>query len=443
MSLSDIGRIVGRRWIIVVVTTLACAGLAAAYAFASPTTYTATTRLYVSMATGTSVNDSYQGGLAAQQRVTSYSHIAGGVTVAERVIDDLGLDSTPEELQSRISVTFPPASALLDISATASTPEGARILADKVAAQVRRLVGEIETTTVGAAPAAEANVIDPARTPTAPDGPDVARLVAIGLFGGLGLGCIAAFVRDRLDRRLRRPEQLTDVLDVPVLASVPRNGADARKGFTRLRARLTAGAGAPGPASLLLTSASRRSVPRVAVGLAEALAATGRRVVLVDGDVSGTGVSSRLSMAYGPGLAEWLRSTACSTPDDLLRPAPGGYVVLPLGAGDAHTSDLLDSPRLPELLSGLQDRFDHVLVDTAPVATDTAALTLAPRCAATVVVAELGSSSLPEVRAVVESLGATGTRMLGVVAAARPARRQQRRRDRPAAAARPSLAPSA
>ncbi|TQM43103.1 polysaccharide biosynthesis tyrosine autokinase [Pseudonocardia cypriaca] len=444
MSLSDIGRIVLRRWLIVLATILACTGLAAAYVWSIPTTYTATTRLYVSMATGTSVNDSYQGGLASQQRITSYSHVAGGVAVAERVIADLGLPTSPQELQSKISVTFPPASALLDVAVTDSSPDGARLLADNVAAHFRKLVGEIETTTVGAAPAAEATVIDPAQLPTAPNGPPVLRLLAIGLLAGIGLGGLAAFLLDRLDPRVRRPEQLTGALSMPVLASVPGNDADARWAFRRLRARLMSGNDAPELATLLFTSASRHSVPMVATGLAGALAGTGRDVVLVDADVSSTGATARLDMLSVPGLADWLR-TPGSPVDDLLRMAPEGYVVLPLGAADERTPDLIDSARMPDLLSQLQARFDHVVLDTAPVRADTAAITLGPRCAATVVVAELETSSLPEVRAAVGSLREAGVPLLGAIVAARPPRRQRRQehRGRSASVTRPSLVPSA
>jgi receptor protein-tyrosine kinase len=444
MSLSDIGRIVLRRWLIVMVVILACAGAAVAYVWSVPTTYTASTRLYVSMATGTSVNDSYQGGLASQQRVTSYSHVAGGVTVAERVIADLGLPTTPEELQSRISVTFPPASALLDIAVTDSSPEGARLLADKVAAQFRQIVGEIETTTIGAAPAAEATVIDPARLPAGPNGPAVLRLLAIGLLGGIALGCTAAFVRDRLDPRLRRPEQLGGGAPAaPVLASLPGNPADARWVFRRLRARLMPGSDARDLGSMLFTSASRHSVPMVATGLAGALAATGREVVLVDADLSGKGASALLDMPSAPGLADRLRTG--SPVEDFLRTSSEGYAVLPLGTVDERTPDLLDSPRMPELLSQLQARFDHVLVDTAPVGADTVAVTLAPRSAATVVIAELQTSSLFEVRAAEESLRDAGATLLGVIVAARPPRRQrrqERRRDRSSPVTRPSLVPA-
>ena len=122
MQPSDFFRIVRRQWHILVAVPLLCLAAAGAYVATAPTVYTAHTRLYVSMATGTSVNDSYQGGLAAQQRMASYSYIAGGTTVAERVIDDLGLTISPEELQKKITVVLPPATTLLDISVSAPSP---------------------------------------------------------------------------------------------------------------------------------------------------------------------------------------------------------------------------------------------------------------------------------------------------------------------------------
>ena len=218
MTLSDYLGIVRRRWLIVAATTLTGLALAAAYASTIPTTYASTSRLYVSMATGTSVNDSYQGGLAAQLRITSYPYVAAGPTVAERVVDRLGLSISPAELQSRITATFPPATTLLDISVTDSNPEEARVLANAVADEFAQLVAEMETTVKEAAPSARATVVDPARTPADPVGPNTMRLLAIGLIVGLGLGLAAAFFRDRLDRTIRTPEQLERAISLPVVA---------------------------------------------------------------------------------------------------------------------------------------------------------------------------------------------------------------------------------
>jgi receptor protein-tyrosine kinase len=415
MALSDLYGVLRRRWRTVVTLTLVALAVAAVYASSVPTTYTASTRLYVAMATGTSVNDSYQGGLAAQQRIASYSYVAEGATVAQRVIDDLGLRTTPQELQQRVTVTFPPATTLLEISVTDSSADGARALADGVAAQVRAVVDEMETTVADAAPAARLNVLDPATTPTAPTGPDVRRIMALGLFVGLGLGGLCALVRDRLDRRVRRPEQVSGVLPVPVLAAIPAQEPAAGAMTARLAARLLAESPSDAdPTTLLLTSVSRTSRPEVALGLAAALTRAGRRVVLIDADTSGDGISARLGTADVPGLADWLRAPNGS-PEDLVQLVEDEVGLLPVGALDDRTSGLLCSPRFAELLTQLKGHFDHLLVDAAPVPVDPAVLAMSVHSSGTLAVVELDTSTLPQVRAAADAFG---DRLIGAVTVA-------------------------
>ena len=421
MPLTKFLLVLRRRWLIVAATTLVCLAASAVYASTIPTQYTATTRLYVSMATGTSVSDAYEGGMAAEQRIPSYAQVAGGATVAEAVIRDLGLRMSPGELEGKISVDFPPATTLLDISVTDATPDRAQMLADGVAAQFRRLVGEMETTVRGAAPAAQATVVAPARTPTQPTAPHTTRLLLIGLLGGLALGCLAAFVRDRLDGRVRTSERLAELLPVPVLASIPSVEPTATKAVALLRARLTSAGGGLVPRALLVTSFSGQSTPSVAVRLSQALVASGRQVVLVDADTSGDGVSAWLGMASGPGLADWMRTSQLSL-DELVRTSVDGVGVVPLGAVDERTGDLLDSERFADLLTSLRARFDHVVVATAPATVEPAALTVSARCDGILAVVELGSTTGEQVRAAAASLDGPGSALIGAVAVSAPSR---------------------
>jgi receptor protein-tyrosine kinase len=426
MHLSDLCDVIIRRWRMLLVVLLVCLAAAGGYAATVPTTYTASTRIYVSMATGTSVADSYKGGLAAQQRIASYSYIAGGATVAQRVIDDVGLAMTPSELQSKIKVTFPPATSLLDIAVTDPSPDRASMLADKVAAQFRRLVGQMETTVVGAAPAAQATVIEYAQTPTKPNSPNLVRLLAIGLLGGLVLGLLAAFARDRFDSTLRTSEQVAKTVAVPVLASVPLSEPAATQAVAQLRAYLTSARSGSNVASLLLTSFSTHSLPAVAVRLSKALADSNRRVALVDTDITLNGASALLGMLGDTGVAEWLRTQETSV-DELVH-LSDGVAVVPIGAADARTSDLLSSDRLVELVSQLKERFDFVLVDTAPASIDAAAVSLSSRLDATLAVVELGTTSQPQLRAAVEAIGGPSSGLIGAVVTSEP-RAERRRRD--------------
>ncbi|MDM7486857.1 Wzz/FepE/Etk N-terminal domain-containing protein [Rhodococcus sp. CSLK01-03] len=415
MALSDYTGIVRRRWLIVVATVLACTALAWAYASTIPTVYVSTTRMYVSMATGTSVNDSYQGGLAAQQRITSYPYVATGATVAERVVDRLGLTMSPGELQGKVSATFPPATTLLDISVTDSTPEGARRLSRAVSDEFAQLVAEMETTVIGAAPAARASVIDPAPLPGAPVGPNTKRILALGVIAGLGLGFLLAFLRDRFDPTIRTPQQLGRSVRLPVLGTISRRNTDAAKDIGHLRAQITAARGDRDRMVVMLTSFTEHSNPCVAARLAKALADTGARVALIDADTSGEGVTGRLDMQSYPGVAEWLRDQYPPL-TELPVWSEAGVSVLPLGSADERTPDLLASDRFAGVLSGLGEHFDYVFVAAAPVLTDAAALSLSAHCDATIAVVELGTTKAPRLQAAADSFAKSGTGLVGAVA---------------------------
>lgn len=164
----------------------------------------------------------------------------------------------------------------------------------------------------------------------------------------------------------------------------------------------------------MLTSFTERSKPCVAARLAKALADTGARVALIDADTSGDGVTARLDMQSYAGVAEWLRDQYPPL-TELPLWSETGVSVVPLGSADERTPDLLTSERFADILSGLRERFDYVLVATAPVLTDSAALSLSAHCDATIAVVELGTTKAPRVRAAADSFAASGSGLIGAV----------------------------
>ncbi|MFD3507870.1 Wzz/FepE/Etk N-terminal domain-containing protein [Nocardia sp. NPDC058666] len=413
MGLIDIWRIVRQRWLLIVAVVLVCTGAAWAYATTVPSTYSASSSMYVSMATGTSVNDSYQGGLAAQQRVRSYLDLAASTTVAARVVDEKGLQITPEQMRAKITASSPPATSVIMIAVEDSSPTGARDLTDSAVSQFRKLVDELESIQRDAAPAARVAVVDRAQVPSTPLGPQPGRFVLLGLIAGLMLGAGAALLRERTDRSLRTPDAVARALPVPVLGVIDAGRPAAAGETRRLRSRLLQHDPAK---SVQLTSLSPRSEPDVAMALARSLADSEHHVVLVDADTSGGG-SSKFITSDSPGLAAVLRGTL-PVAKALTPWSETGIAFLPVGASDQQTPDLLASGRFAELLTDLASRFDHVIVETAPVTVAADALGVAPLCDATVGVVELGALSGPGLRGALATLGTA--KLTGVVVYSKP-----------------------
>ena len=71
-------------------------------------------------------------------------------------------------------------------------------------------------------------VLDPAYLPRRPIRAYVPIFLMGGLVVGLGAGLVAAFVADLLDRTVKAERDLGDLVDAPLLVSIPRAAPLAR-----------------------------------------------------------------------------------------------------------------------------------------------------------------------------------------------------------------------
>ena len=68
---------------------------------------------------------------------------------------------------------------------------------------------------------AKLKIVDKATTPKAPTSPNVSRNVMIAFAAGLIISLIISFVRDFLDVKIKYNDEMTTVLDLPLLAAIP------------------------------------------------------------------------------------------------------------------------------------------------------------------------------------------------------------------------------
>jgi non-specific protein-tyrosine kinase len=152
----------------------------------------------------------------------------------------------------------------------------------------------------------------------------------------------------------------------------------------------------------------------VACNLAVSLAEAGWRVILVDADLRGSPLASRLGVEDADGLAELLSGRR--TVDEVLRQwGPDTLSVLPGGAATSNPGDLVASRMMPSILQKLGDRADIVLIDTPPVLSTTDAAILARGCAGALVVARHGRTRREDVAQAIERLETVRARVLGTV----------------------------
>jgi Mrp family chromosome partitioning ATPase len=145
---------------------------------------------------------------------------------------------------------------------------------------------------------------------------------------------------------------------------------------------------------VLLTGPAKSEV---AIGLAAAATAEGRRVALLECDLAAPSLAGRLGLAANPGLHEYLREQADAAqilqPLVLAGPA-SGRATEPLAcivAGEPAPAPvgLLDSERCDHAIERLRRAYDLLVIDAPPLSEDSDSLrALAEHASTTLVCGE-------------------------------------------------------
>ncbi|MCE2321664.1 capsular polysaccharide biosynthesis protein [Streptococcus thermophilus] len=183
------------------------------YFFIRPT-YTSTTRIYVVNQATDNNNLSAQDLQAGTYLVNDYKEIITSNDVLSEVIKDEKLNMTEVELAKMISVNIPTDTRLISISVNAKTGQDAQTLANKVrevASEKIKKVTKVEDVTT----------LEEAKLPESPSSPNIKLNVLLGAVLGGFLAVVGVLVREILDDRVRRPEDVEDALGMTLLGIIP------------------------------------------------------------------------------------------------------------------------------------------------------------------------------------------------------------------------------
>lgn len=174
--------------------------------------YTSTTRIYVVGRTADSITN--QDLQAGSYLVKDYQEVITSNEVLSSVIDKEKLSLTPKELSSMISVTIPTDTRVISISVEDDNAQEATTIANtvrEVAAEKIKAITKVDDVTT----------LEAAEVPKEPSSPNIKRNTLIGVIAGGGLAVISIIILEVLDDRVRRPEDIEDVLGLPLLGIVP------------------------------------------------------------------------------------------------------------------------------------------------------------------------------------------------------------------------------
>lgn len=435
MELRDYVRIVRKGWILITAIALLAIAAAAAYSFVKTPEYSASAKVFVSVQSSDTVTDLVQGNTFTQNRVKSYAALVTTPVVLKPVISKVGLQTTVAELAPRVTATAPLDTSLIQIDATSTDPQQAAALANAASQSLSEAVQGLEAprASTGLSPVRISQVTD-AVAPTSPTAPNIPLNLALGALIGLALGLGAAVLRETLDTRIRGEHDVHGISTAPIVGGIafdPRAPEhplivqdDPRsvraESFRTLRTNFQFLGGGDRRGSFVVTSSVQGEGKTTTVAnLAIALADAGRRVVIIDADLRRPRLAEMLGLEGAVGLSDLLIGAAEF--DDLVQSWGGGNLdVLPAGRIPPNPSELLGSMAMAELIGRLEQRYEFVLFDAAPLLPVTDAAVLSTHVSGVLVVVAAGRTRKAQLRGTIAALHNVDVAPSGIVLSMMP-----------------------
>jgi len=316
------------------------------------------------------------------------------------------------------------------------------------------------------------SVIEHSPLPTSPVSPRPAKIILLGLLGGLAVGLVLVFGIDALDRSIKTVDQAESTLGLPVFAAVPDTDegpvsrlkrrkkavgtsnyrvvvqtpqSPAAEAFRNLRAALSLlGPEAERKVSLFTSAVPNEGKSFTSANYSLALAQQGYRVLLIDGDLRRPNMHKifRFPNARNnseednaPGVTDCLvgeadiASAARQIPageiqlvdegievtENILAATGGQLFVLTGGRRAPNPAEILAGPFFGQLIAKAATLFDRVVIDSAPILAVSDTLLIMPYVQTVCIVVRAAKTPRTAVHRAITLLAKSGIRPAGLV----------------------------
>ncbi|MBC7632958.1 polysaccharide biosynthesis tyrosine autokinase [Aeromicrobium sp.] len=380
--------------------------------------------LFSTPTTGTT---DYAASLILPQRVASYADLARDPSLMQRVITRLSLNMTYEELQSKITAEVIPSTLTIEISAQADTPELAQQIADSESQQLVDFVTELEKPEDNnTQPSIIARVAGRANLSSSPVSPNLPLNILVGILLSLFVGIAGAVLRDLLDRTVKSRQDVEEIADSAVLATLPYEpqvkkqplsnggGGTLAEAFRVLRTNLEFANLDSNPKTILVSSAvPNEGKTLVATNLALSMAQAGRSVLLIDADMRNPNVADLLGLENSVGLVTVLVGRA--TLDEATQMHASGVAFLGTGPTPPNPAEVLNTQAMRDLFVLVRQEYDTVIIDAPPMLPVADASILMTEVDGALLLVRYGSTTREQLRLAVSRIETVGGRLFGTV----------------------------
>ena len=443
MTILDFVRTTRANLVLLILGIIIGALLGVGYSLTQPKVYAASASGYVTIGSGGTI-DVLSGSSAAKDRARSYSAIVSSEAVAKIIQEkNPNMGMTVSGIRGSVTASTDENSSLIKVSAHASTPEQAQVLANSALHATAEYIKNIEGNNGGSGNAASSNGGNNA-TPNAENGntagasasantavsgnaannirvipldnasinpplvsPNYTRNTLIGAVAGLVLVYVVIFLRRSVDQRIRTRDDAVKATGSSILGVLPTSddlteenivtgsSSDhiAQESIRQLRTNLRFVNIDEPPRSFLVTSAvPSEGKSTVSLSLARSMAESGQAVILIDADLRRPTLAKKLNVDAKVGLTQVL----------------AGQVDI------AEASELLGSDKMRQLVRELSEEF-VVVLDAPPLLPVTDASLLSYAVDGVIMVGSIGKSHREQMTEATNNLNKVNANLFGLV----------------------------
>jgi capsular exopolysaccharide synthesis family protein len=224
-------------------------------------------------------------------------------------------------------------------------------------------------------------LVDPARADRAPIAPNTNFIYLVALILGLGLPAAYLLLVDFFNTKINSEDELKKLSDLPIVGHIPHSelsyqtvvlqdpDSPIAEAFRSLRTRMQFFIKeAKSPVVLVTSSMPREGKTFTALNLASAYSLTGKKTVLIGFDLRRPKLYGDFDLKNETGVSTWLIGR--DGLDTIIQPTSYDNLhLIAAGPVPPNPAELASSEKMRELIDLLRERYEYIVIDSAPIGT--------------------------------------------------------------------------